>query len=488
MKKKLLTMILASAMILSCFAGCGKTETKQTEESKKTSVADQTSVTEQSSTVKEEPVKEKVTIQVGNWPTEDNAAEFESMNKRLEEFTEANPDIEVVPVPWGYDAKAYLAQAASGQIPTTYEIYFTEIDRVISAGFAKDVTEAAKEFGWYDMYTDQMREMIFRDGGKLYMLPVDCYAMGLQINKNVFEAAGLVNADGTVMVPETYDDVLEFSKIIKEKTGAYGFLIPTKGASGGWRFINLAWSFGTNFMEKVDGKWKATFDSEELAAALQYVKDFKYEYDLMPEDVLIAAGTLQELFAQDKLGMLIEEPLGGTVITKYGFAKEDLVYASLPEGPGGRYVQMGGTLQVIDRNATDAQVEACFRWLDFIGRGPKLTEDSKASIIAEQDTRLETGLIVGIKPLSVWVDGAEITKFTLDTINEKKNVDPKNFEHFGLSKATMRPEEPVNCAELYQVLSSCLQEVLSDKDSEPKKVLEKAAADFQMNSLDNVDY
>lgn len=480
MKKKLLTMFLASTMILSCFVGCGKTETKQTEESKKGSVA------EQSITVKEEPIKEKVTIQVGNWPSESNPEKLESMNKRLEEFTKANPDIEVVPVVWGYDPQTYLAQAASSQLPTTYEIYFTEIDRVINAGFARDVTEAAKEFGWYDMYSDQMRELIFRDG-KLHMLPVGCYAMGLQINKNVFEAAGLVNADGTVMIPETYDEVVEFSKIIMEKTGAYGFLVPTVDL-GGWKFINLAWSYGTNFMEKVDGKWKATFGSQEFAAALQFLKDLKYEHNLMTEDVLIDDTKIVELFAQDKLGMMIDEPQRCIATTMYGFDIEDLAIGSLPAGPAGRYTQMGGTLQVIDRNATDEQVDACFRWLEFIGKGPKLTEDSKASIIANQDTRLAAGQIVGIKPLSVWVDEAEISKFTLDVIYEKRNVDPINFEHFGLAKATMRPEEPVNCAEVYAVLDNCMQEVLSSKDSDPLEIAKKAAANFQINSLDNVNY
>ena len=486
MKKKLLTMLLTSAMILGCFVGCGKTETKQTEESKKTSEVKQSSEAEQSSESKEE-VKEPVVIEVGDWPAESSTESRARMDKIREEFMEQNPGIVIVPKEWQYDVKAYLPQATSGQVPTLYNTYFTEIDRVINAGFARDITEQLQESGWYDLFSDQMIEMLERDG-KIYTIPTNVYSMGLQINENVFRAAGLVNADGTVMIPETYEEVLEYSKIIKEKTGAYGFLIPTQGASGGWRFINLAWSFGTNFMEKVDGKWKATFDSPECAAALQYVKDLKYEYGLMPEDILISGNLLPELFATDKLGMCIEEPFTGTVISKYAYDRDDLIYASMPEGPGGRYVQMGGTIRVIDRNATDEQVEACLLWLEFVGMGPTLTEDTKESIVSGFELSDQKGHIVGMLPLTPWNDKAEVVQYRIDVINEMRNVDSRNYAHYEANKATLRAEEPVNCAELYQVLSNCLQEVLSSKDSDPAKILEKAASDFQLNSLDNVNY
>lgn len=487
MKKKLLTMLLTSAMILGCFAGCGKTETKQTEESKKSSIAQQSSEEVQTSETKEEP-KEPVTIEVGGWPAETSTKERERMDKVREDFMAKNPDIVIVPKEWQYDVKAYLPQATSGQVPTLYTVYFTELDRVINAGFAKDITKSLEDEGWLELLSEETKDLVSRDG-KYYFLPTKVYCMGLQINKNVFKAAGLVNKDGSVMIPETYDEVIEFSKIIVEKTDAYGFMLPTMGASGGWRFINLAWSFGTNFMEQVDGKWKATFNSPEFEAALQYLKDMKFKHGLMPEDnILIGGGDIQQWFAADQVGMCIDEPLSGAVITKYAFDKDDLVYASMPEGPGGRYVQMGGNVQVIDRNATEEQVEACLRWMEYTGKGPFLTDDVKANIDSAYDVDNENGLIVGIKPLSGYNEDAEVVKYRHEVINKKLNVNPKNFEHFGLNKAILRPEEPVNCAELYQVLSSCMQEVLSSEDSDIAKIIEKAASDFQINSLDNSNY
>lgn len=49
--------------------------------------------------------------------------------------------------------------------------------------------------------------------------------MGLYINKPLFTKAGLVNEDGSVKVPQTYEELAEFAGIIKEKTvGGYLYL------------------------------------------------------------------------------------------------------------------------------------------------------------------------------------------------------------------------------------------------------------------------
>ena len=36
-----------------------------------------------------------------------------------------------------------------------------------------------------------------------------------------------------------------------------------------------------------DGKWKATFNSPEAANALQYIKDLKWKYDVLPTNTLV---------------------------------------------------------------------------------------------------------------------------------------------------------------------------------------------------------
>ena len=77
---------------------------------------------------------------------------------------------------------------------------------------------------------------------------------------------------------KTFEELIQTAKTIKEKTGQAGFAIPTSGTEGGWIFANLAWNFGVKFMDKVDGKWKATFNTPEAVEAFQYLSDLKWKY------------------------------------------------------------------------------------------------------------------------------------------------------------------------------------------------------------------
>lgn len=51
----------------------------------------------------------------------------------------------------------------------------------------------------------------------------------------------------------------------------------------------------------------------------------------------------------------------------------------------------------------------------------------------------------------------------------------------------LRAEEPMCCQELYAVLDSCIQEVLTNENADCAAVLEKANTEFQVNYLDNLD-
>ena len=93
---------------------------------------------------------------------------------------------------------------------------------------------------------------------------------GIKYNTELFEQAGLMEADGTPKQPKDWYELADFAVQIKEKTGKSGFMFPTANNVGGWMFTALAWSFGTDFMEQDEnGDWKATFNTPECAEALQ---------------------------------------------------------------------------------------------------------------------------------------------------------------------------------------------------------------------------
>ena len=319
------------------------------------------------------------------------------------------------------------------------------------------------------------------------MIARNAYTMGLAINKDVFRKAGLVNPDGSLMIPQTYDEVREFSKIIKEKTGAYGFGMSTKGNGGGWHCLNLAWSYGTVFEEKVDGKWQAKFGSEEFVSALTYLADMKRD-GYFPANSILSTSDLYNLFITDQLAMMYYAPSTNALVEQYGMDKDKIAYASMPGGPKGRYTQMGGEVYAISQNATPEQIEACMNWIVYLGDGPILTDDSKEMIDTKYKGLAEKGFIVGVAPFSVWNENSEVEKYTKETIDKYANVDVSYFaDYMDYSKVTIKPEEPVNCQELYQVIAGCMQEALSGENVDLLSVVKEAADNFQRNSLENVE-
>ena len=250
--KKLLATILAGTLLLSV-CGCGNSgEGENTADSGKTQLV------------------------VGNWPDQEgNKTSYDNQMKTKEAFETAYPDIEIIPDEYGYDVQTFTAKAEGGTLPTLYTTHFTEVDKIVDMGYAADITDAAKEYGYYD----NMNEVIFNSAsrdGKLYLVPGSMYSLGLILNMDLFEQAGLVEEDGTPMAPKTFDELIEVGRTIKEKTGVPAFVFPTTEGGGGWNFTVLAWNFGGTFMEQdADGNWQATFNSPECIAALQYLKDLK---------------------------------------------------------------------------------------------------------------------------------------------------------------------------------------------------------------------
>lgn len=158
----------------------------------------------------------------------------------------------------------------------------------------------------------------------------------------------IVSQDGKIygipLYPTTYDEQIETAVTIKEKTGKSGFVMPTRDRIGGWFFLNLAWSYGTEFMTQGDdGKWTAHLNSAECVAALQYLKDLKWKYDVLPENNLIGIDDIFKLVGTDQAAMSFGmDAHKDSPVQNYGMSKDNLSMGPVMEGPAGRCSQLGG--------------------------------------------------------------------------------------------------------------------------------------------------
>ena len=429
-------------------------------------------------------------ISVGSWPPEESDA-LTAMNERKARFEEANPDVVIEPDEWAFDRQTFYAKAAGGQLPTVYLSGFTEMPEIINSGYSSDITEALKNNGLEGMFNENIMDIISRDG-KIYAFPTMSYVLGLAYNVDAFEAAGLMKEDGTPMQPANWDEMVDFAVKIKEATGKAGFVFPSSGNNGGWIFMPVAWSFGVDFMEQDEnGAWKATFNTPEAAEALQYIKDLKWKYDVLPSNTLIDGTEYYKTFATGNAGILIAAGDIPRRLTQYGMQPDQVGMMAMPEGPQRYVTLLGGNVYCVSNEATEEQIDASLRWIETTS-SYNATDDYKTNTDKDINTKLEEGQLIGIKSMSPWSEQAESLTYLNNLIDEKANSNPNHVKLYNEfvenCPAEIQAEEPVCAQELYGILDSCIQEVMTDENADCAAILEKANSDFQQNYLDNLDF
>ena len=466
MKKNLIksiSLVLVTVLMLTMLVGCGKSEKASTKGN------------------------EKVTITIGKWPgAGDTPERKEQYDKWKKEFEAKYPNIEVKGDTWTFDVKTFAVKAAANQLPTLYNVFFTETSKVLKGNYAADITEAMDEYGFMDSLNPDLLSLITDENGRCYGIPMSAYAQGLYINKAIFKEAGLVNEDGSIKVPNTYLEMAEYGKIIKEKTGKAGFILPTNGNGGGWFLLNIGYAFGVDFIEEQkDGRWKATFDTPEFRDTLQYIHDLKWKYNALHDNALISVLDALKMFGTYQGGMTFYRPHASEMKIQYGMKIEDIYAARIPEGKAGRISQMGGEYWAISSSATKEQIDACFKWLEFTGTTPKVTEERKQKL--SENAKINKGIIVGREVYDVWVN-PEYIEARKEAEAPYINVDFKDYEdYYSFKDVTIYPEPEVASQELYSVLDKAIQEILSNQDVDINALATATVDDFQKNHLDKLD-
>lgn len=424
------------------------------------------------------------TISLGIWPS-DTAPETEiSMHQGfVAKMKELYPNVTIEPNYYQYAVDTYVTMAAAGNAPTVFQPWFTEPQRLINAGLVADITDVLIARGWEQYMNQGYKNMLSDANGRIYGIPRDSYGLGLMLNVEMFEQAGLMNDDGTPKYPKTLDELAVTAQTIKQKTGAPGFCLLAMDAGGGWHFSNIAWNFGATLETYDNGRWNAHLNTPECVAAMQYVKDLKWKYDCLTADptqenwgsgmTQLGTGGAGMYFGANDA---VDNP---TAVN--GLAVDKLALVPFPAGPkGDQYMLAGGTAYMFAPNATKDQINAGLAYLELMGRAPILTQDSIDGMRTDAARRVQDGVPV-VPRIQAW-NNPDYTAAELDVVNQYKNVDMRFYQDYFdciNNKGALRAEEPIMAQEMYLELTKVIQKVLTTQDADVQKLLDRAQTNFQ---------
>lgn len=471
--KKLMCMLLAATMITTAFTGCGKDTSEKVSDNVR-------SVETGEKTDAQTEVQVEVTL--GIWPEDTMVADVEMHKGYVELLKDKNPNVTYKPSYYKYATDTFMPMVEAKTVPTVFETWFTEPQKLIQNGAVKDITDELAARGWLDKINPAIKELISDENGRVYGVPRDGYALGLMLNVELFEEAGLVDKDGYPLYPKTWAELAETAKTIKEKTGAPGLCLLAKDGAGGWHFSNIAWCFGADLsIENADGTYTANLASKEAIAAMEYVKSLKWEYDVLTADPtnedwgtgfmqLGTGGAAMYIGANDAVAQPTQ--VNGLPVNK-------LALCPIPEGPGGQYSLFGGTPYMFSADATTEEINAALDYLEVMGKAPVVSDEAMAGKKSAAEKNVAEGVPV-IKGFPCWTDKA-VLDAEAKIVDEYGNVDMKMYQAYfdATSTAGLRSEETGLTQDMYMELTKVLQEVLTNKDADVAALMKQANNNYQ---------
>jgi ABC-type glycerol-3-phosphate transport system substrate-binding protein len=399
---------------------------------------------------------------------------IDAFNARVEQFEAANTDVDVKTQEYTWTAATFTAQLAGGTVPDVFTVPFTDGRGLIERRQIANVSEQIGKLPYAGSLNPSVAKAGQAADGRQWAMPIAAYGQALHYNRTLFAQAGL-NPD---QPPTTWAEVRSAAKQIAEKTGQAGYAQMTQGNTGGWILTTLDYAFGGR-TEKIDGdRAEATVDTPEMKQVLETLRAMRWDDNSMGANFLYDWAGINQDFAAGRIGMYVSGGGNyGNLVTQNGLKPEDYGVTALPlaDKPDAG-VLGGGTLAVVSPKIGDRSKNAAVKWIDFYYMA-KLT-DQKAAV-ADAKTLAETKQPVGAPALPV-LDRATYDK-QQEWVKQYVNVPVAQMRPY-TSKMFDQPlvTEPARSTQdVYKILDTTVQTLLTDRSADIPALLAKADADVQ---------
>jgi ABC-type glycerol-3-phosphate transport system substrate-binding protein len=385
-------------------------------------------------------------------------------------FEKANPTITIDSV-YNYPCDAvpatFTAMLRAGTETNLYYTYFTDLPQVLLAGQAANITPYVNSTTVPNLKDIVPSSMAAVTAGKtIYGLPDSNYTQGLIYNRKLFSEAGLNPNDP----PTTWAQVeTDATAIAKLGNGIEGWGDYSAGNNGGWHFSSYMDALGGSTVNDSGAAPTADFDNANGTAILQALHTLRFTDNAMSPTQGLAWGTLQQQFAQGKLGMYIGAPddIYNVIVPVDKGNLSDIGMGPLPSLTGTPAGSLsGGNDFMFSPKDTPAQIEAGIKWIDF----EDLTPGDGQFNFARQKA---DGFPVGF-PEPELFDGATGTKIN-QLRNQYATINTSYYTSF-VNAQEPGDGEPYDAQAVYKTLDPVMLAVLTEPNVNIPALLKSAAA------------
>lgn len=402
-----------------------------------------------------------VTITVNGMPPatdEVNRANFEADVKA---FEAKHPNIRIHAKEGFMDPKTFASKLAGGQLEDVFYVYFTDPQSLIAKRQVSDITPYLSDLPVVKDIKPELLKVFSGPDGKVYGLPSANYSLGLIYNRTLFTKAGLDPNNP----PKTWAEVREAAKKITALGGGVaGYGDYSKSNTGGWHFTAEVYSIGGDVAVKDGDTWKAAFNNDKGRQVLQQLHDMRWVDNTMGQRQLLEYADLLQMMASGKLGMYVGS--GDNIPNIVNQYKGKYADYGLGAMPGGQGTLGGGDGYMFKAGLSPEKIKAGLTWLRFKTVNPdRIASDNKKAAAKGQP--------VGLPQPNIWTGASE--QKLLDATKKYANVPAENFAPFVAGNASVPLKlEPPQAQQIYAVLDTVMQKVLTDRNADIDRLLARA--------------
>ena len=412
----------------------------------------------------------KVTISINCAPTQaQDPVQHKEWLADVATFEKANPTIKVVSV-YNYpctNLPTFTAQLRAGTEPDIFYIDFTDLPQVLTAGQAADITSYVNSTtvpNLKDIVPSAMKAVTA--GSTIYGLPTSNYTQGLVYNRALFTQAGLNPNDPPTTWAEVEKDATAIAKL---GHGIEGWGDYSADNNGGWHFASYMDALGGTTVNTNNVPPTAAFDNANGLAILEALHTLRFTDHAMSATQGLGWGTLQQQFAEGKLGMYIAAPddIYNVIVPTDKGNINDIGMGPLPSLTGTPAGSLGGgNAYVFAKHDTPAQIQAGIKFIDFEDLTPGVgTTFNFARLKAD-------GIPVGFDEPALF-DGAAGAKVT--ALRAKYSTINQSYYQSYVNANEVSDGEPFDAQAVYKTLDPMMLAVLTEPNVNIPALLKTSA-------------